>query len=393
MQVDAQENEIRADEAEALIGRMKASKAFSKVKKLRDLLDFLYGERATLRSAEDIEVLHYHFPKHSARHDPGHSRERIARLQKCFQAFRTERPAELVKCELPNAVEAGGYQLKFTRVTVKASATSMFWSPHLDSEKEISVICDPLLFFYEHAGGKLFRFVDTNIEGVSREEALSQLQKSHERDYSEKLVAGHFYVDIGAVTAAELIRDCFWRLGKVRVPLILEKQILNRQWLRDSPILLGTPRTNAAMWRIQKPTGAAGLGFRLHKEKFAWLVITEPKTDEIAALKRVGAEVDEITGIVTTPRPELTLGIVTRIENPSGSGAITFISSDSTFNTAQMAVALTNETQLRRVFAKVGWALDKTVPRTFEMMFFVRLWPGNLDDEGAEAELIAWRSD
>jgi hypothetical protein len=147
------------------------------------------------------------------------------------------------------------------------------------------------------------------------------------------------------------------------------------------------------MWRIQKPTGAAGLGFRLHKEKFAWLVITEPKTDEIAALKRVGAEVDEITGIVTTPRPELTLGIVTRIENPSGSGAITFISSDSTFNTAQMAVALTNETQLRRVFAKVGWALDKTVPRTFEMMFFVRLWPGNLDDEGAEAELIAWRSD
>jgi hypothetical protein len=58
-----------------------------------------------------------------------------------------------------------------------------------------------------------------------------------------------------------------------------------------------------------------------------------------------------------------------------------------------MAVALTNETQLRRVFAKVGWALDKTVPRTFEMMFFVRLWPGNLDDEGAEAELIAWRSD
>jgi hypothetical protein len=70
---------------------------------------------------------------------------------------------------------------------------------------------------------------------------------------------------------------------------------------------------------------------------------------------------------------------------------MTFISSDGTFTTKQIAAAITEESQLRPIFTQMGWRLDRPVPETFEMMFLVHLWPGDSEDEGSEAKLICWR--
>jgi hypothetical protein len=176
------------------------------------------------------------------------------------------------------------------------------------------------------------------------------------------------------------------------VPLVLEKEA-NRGWLESSPVVIGTARTNSAIASILGSPAAEFLAYHLHPDKFAWVRISgfDDQSDIARALQKISTTVDG-NGDFLTPRPELTIGIVSRIANPGGSGAMTFICSDGTFTTKQIAFALTDEKQLRRIFMRMGWGLDQPVPTTFEMMFLVRLWPGGLEDKGAEAELLGGRS-
>jgi hypothetical protein len=101
------------------------------------------------------------------------------------------------------------------------SACRRCWAAHLQSEKEVMTVCDPLLFFAEKE--KMFRFMDTNIEGVSREAALRELERLHPEAHNESLIPGHPYVDVGSVVASDLIRD-FFRSAGVNVPLLLESR-------------------------------------------------------------------------------------------------------------------------------------------------------------------------
>ncbi len=71
---------------------------------------------------------------------------------------------------------------------------------------------------------------------------------------------------------------------------------------------------------------------------------------------------------------------------------MTFISSDGTFTTEQLAVALTDETQVRAIFTKMGWRLAGPIPERFELMFKARLWPGDADDQATDVELICGRA-
>jgi len=192
--------------------------------------------------------------------------------------------------------------------------------------------------------------------------------------------------------AAERIREYFKSASGVHPPLALEKES-NRQWLKQSPIVIGTARTNPAVASIMGSRAAEFLSYRLHPEKFAWVRIRDfsEQSDIAKALKSLDSTPDAI-GDFLTPHAEITVGIVSRIANPAGAGAMTFICSDGIFTTRQIAAALTDEKQLRRIFQKMGWRLDQKVPETFEMMFLVRLWPGGMDDEGAEAELLGGRS-
>jgi hypothetical protein len=70
---------------------------------------------------------------------------------------------------------------------------------------------------------------------------------------------------------------------------------------------------------------------------------------------------------------------------------MTFVCSDATRNTSQMAAALTDEMQLRQIFARMKHPLNTPLPNAFEMLFLVRLWPGDLDDDAGDAQLLCWR--
>src|SRR5262249_806772 len=151
-----------------------------------------------------------------------------------------------------------------------------------------SIVCDPLLFFYEHESGRLLRFVDTNIEGLNRRSALAELKRLHPKFYSDNLIAGHFYIDVGAVLAADLLRDYFRSSGNLNIPLVVDKEGTQQSWLKSSPILLGTARTNTVIKRIFGAPETKELAYRLHAKRYAWVTIDDPKARDREALAKLG---------------------------------------------------------------------------------------------------------
>lgn len=145
------------------------------------------------------------------------------------------------------------------------------------------------------------------------------------------------------------------------------------------------------MKTIFASSAAEGFAYRLSEKRYAAVHIKNANQAETKALENIGVTIGP-DGTVERPAQEINFGIVTRMPNPRGAGVMTFIALDGTFATKQMASALTDESQLRAVFAQMGWRLDRPVPLSFEMMFLVRLWPGGFDDEGSEAKLLCGRS-
>ena len=195
---------------------------------------------------------------------------------------------------------------------------------------------------------------------------------------------------MGSVVAAESIREYF-RAAGVHVPMMIDERA-TREWLKASPVVIGNARTNSAIRTILGSPAAQGFAYRLDEGKYRWIQVKDPQDNEdaVQALTEIGMRA-EGDGRFSMPSADVTIGIVTRMPNPRGAGVMTFISSDGTFTTKQMAAALTDEKHLRALFAQMGWHFDKPVPSAFEMMFFVRLWPGDIHDEVSEAKLMCWR--
>jgi hypothetical protein len=244
-----------------LIDKILLSATFRDAENLRGLLQFLFDvhEEHEPLSAEDIEIRHYGYPAEGHQHDPGHSRERISKLKTRLAQYAKNNEQEELVCELPDASRKRGYRLVFRTTTGGKWATDLFWAAHLSSDKQTVIVCDPLLFFYEHKEGKLQRFVNTNIEGVSRKRALAELKDRHPLAYDETLIAGHFYIDAGCIAASESIRDYFWNLLSQRLPLVIDKEGIQQPWVKSSPILLGTARTNTVIDRILGAPETRGL--------------------------------------------------------------------------------------------------------------------------------------
>jgi len=170
-------------EQEVLIERIVASRAFRGTDNMPKLLRFLFENRDKLLSAKDIDALLY--SRDASKHDPSHAREQASELRKRLVRYQSENPDEPILFELRDANEIGGYQLRVRRLKERASACRRFWAAHLESEKEVSVVCDPLLFFWDRQSGMMFRFMDTNIEGVNRDVALEELETLHKQHYNK----------------------------------------------------------------------------------------------------------------------------------------------------------------------------------------------------------------
>jgi hypothetical protein len=381
------------NERQALIQKILASSRFEKTTRMRDIFIYLSKNSRRFVSRNELALEVYKATASDTQLSVANNAgERCDALKDALDWF-SEGPGanETWRCELPGGIRGEGYRLRFTKRQRTSSAVEMFWEAHSNSRKEISVICDPLLFFYDQERGSLFRFVDTNIDQPDREEALSELKRLHRDAFKPGLVSGHFYIDTGAVLAAERLREWFVQSGKSPLPFQLSRDVSNKQLLTSSPIFIGTSRTNAFTKRFFGSPESSMLAYRLHPSQFYSITVANPTPEEVKVLGKLGMRAEKRTGILHMRSPEVTLGIVSRIVNPGGSGVMTFLASDATFNVAQMAATLTDEQQMKRIFAHTGWPLDEPVPECFELMFLVRLWPGNLEDVAGQAELIAWR--
>jgi hypothetical protein len=378
--------DISDDEKKALIAKIVKSEAFKGTEDLPKLLRYLADNADKLLSAKDIEALHY---RRADQHfKPSHSRERVSKLKERLDLYAAETPDDVIGLELPDAPDVGGYQLQYRRRTEPTSVCRRFWAAHLASDKEVRIVCDPLLFFWDGSKEMMFRFVDTNAEGFSRKAALHELDSLHKKEYQASLIPGPLYIDVGSVVAAESIREYFRSAG-AHVPMAIDERA-TRDWLKVSPVVIGNARTNSAIRSIFG-SPAHGFSYRLDAGKYTSVQINSPTQDEIQALGEIGMRAEK-DGRFSVTSSDVTIGIVTRMHNPRGAGVMTFIASDGTFTTKQMAAALTDEKQLRTLFTRMGWHFDRAVPEAFEMMFFVRLWPGDIHDEVSEAKLIFWRA-
>lgn len=388
-----------AGTSDQLIENITASRLFSGAPKLCRLLEYFYENKDRRVAPEELEHDHYGRLKGTAEHDPGHARLTANELKNKLVQYAQHAPQEeWLRCELLPSARGEGYKLSF----YASSATAFFWSPHLGSGKEITVVCDPLLFFYDHANGTMLRFVDTNIDKSDRKQALDELERLHPGVNADNdLVPGHFYLNAGAIMAAESLRDYFWNHAKRRVPLILTKDGLKKQLLSSSPIMVGTIRTNTVMKEIFSSPVAKGIAYRMSAGKFPWVTVAKPtQREQDALVKPLGMKIDRDgngvlemrgNGRIDSLTSEATLGIVTRLANPLGTGAITLISSYSILNVAKIATALTDETRMKGFFTQMDWPLEPQLPESFEMMFRVNLAPANMDDEATDAKLLCWR--
>jgi hypothetical protein len=383
-----QDNQISDQDAKAFVERVAASEAFIAKKGLREFLQFLLERRQEILTAAQLAELFFKRFHKGGEYNVDQPRERASTLRTVLKEYEAANLDDPIRGELPNANEIGGYQLRLVRITEGVSACRRFWEAHLDSGKDTVVVCDPLLFFWDDDESMMLRLVDTNIDGVSRTTALAELKRLHKKRHKETLIPGHLYIDVGSVAAAELIREHFRSAG-VHLPLMMDKQA-NRKWLKSSPVVIGNVRTSEPLKKLFRSADTKGLAYRLDETRYCGIHIKEPRREEINAVKAIGATIDA-EGKFITSSTELTIGTVTRMPNPVGTGVMTIISSDGTYTTKQMATTLTTESQLRLIFTQMGWLLDQPVPDTFEMMFLVRLWPGDMDEETKDAELLFGR--
>ncbi|MBV9506855.1 MAG: hypothetical protein JO323_17820, partial [Acidobacteriia bacterium] len=140
--------EESAEEQRALIERIKRWPPLKRAEALSKLLDFLFENRARPVSAKYVEEKHFGSNINSPKFNDNRTRVQIRELKEKLKQYGADHQDESLKVELPDAIAAGGYQLTFERAE-GLSACKRFWAPHLDSEKPVNVVCDPLLFFWD----------------------------------------------------------------------------------------------------------------------------------------------------------------------------------------------------------------------------------------------------
>jgi hypothetical protein len=375
-------------EQESLVQKILTSTRFENASTMRDIFIYLFKNTHRFVSRNELALEVYKANAKDTQLSVANSAaERCGALREALKEF-VEGPGtnEPWRCELLPGIRGQGYRLKF--VKRDTSPTELFWCPHLEAPNRIVVVCNSHLFFHDPEQNSSFRFYDTNAEGDA-EEALALLRKLHPKAYKKGLLPIRFYLSSGEVNAYAHLQSWFHTHAGVLIPRRVSRDVQAREILNSSPILLGRPDANSFIKRILNSPEASHLAYRFHKPLGA-VKINAPRKDEIKALSRFPLSSGGVLGPV--PNWEVVFGIVTRLPNPSGYGSVTIISADYYATViAQIAAALTSDEQASRLLAQMNWPAGKSLPESFEMLFAVRLSPGNMEGEG-HAELMAWRT-
>jgi hypothetical protein len=392
MQNDAEKISPDKDKEEqaALVERILSSNRFVRSSRMRKILSYLFknSNRYVDRNEIALDVFQA-TAKDTQLSVANNVGERCSAIRGALEWFAKGPGAnEAWRCELPGGIRREGYKLKFIKIKRDPAPTELFWRPHLDMPDHVMVVGNSYLFFYDPALDSMFRFSDVNVEG-DNEEALEALKRLHPKAYKESLKRNYFYLSSGEVNAHEMLQRWFHEHTKVVIPRYVSRDVMDRQIHDSSPILLGRPGANRFIRRILDSPEAAHLRYRFRKPLGA-VQIDKPRKQELQALSRFPLSENGVLGPV--PKWEVIFGIVTRLPNPSRQGSITIVSADYYPRViTQIMATLTDDQRLGQAFAKMGWSSDGPLPESFEMLFAVRLSPGNIEGEG-RAELLCGNS-
>jgi hypothetical protein len=381
--------ETSANEWKELIERIKAPR-FLRTKDQRALLDFFFENMAKQLSAKDIEIQHFGYGTKDHRHDPGHSRGAILALNGNLKKYFDANPEEKWICEIPSASERGGYRLEFTeKKKTPKSPTELFWRPHLENAKDVLVVGNTLLFFYDASMNCLLRHRNINI-GVSKKEAMEALETSYPQGYSESLEIKYPYESVGESNAYDVLARWFHEHTGILIERRRSRQVIDEDIQDLSPIILGRPPANRFMKTILSSKAASRLAYRFDEERQGAVRISPALTDtEEKALSRLS-----VNGNLVEPSRnwETVFGILWRVSKPGGGGAVTIIGSE--FNSLvekRIIELLTDERRTADLFPKMNWSLDSDAPKSFEMLFVMEANPGDLEG-GGPAEFLCGRT-
>ena len=382
-----------ARDPEQLMERILQSPPFVKAKKARKLLAFLVKNRDRIVSGPEISKELWNLPGNQ--HDGEHVRERVHDLRERLRRIE-EVTDSTFYFEIPDAAVCGGYRVAFPERKGRA-ASAGFWRPHTKAD-DVRVIYPEPVFYFDPITAKYIRYYDTNPSEYRS--AVGELEARHGKDLcplyglplSEHVAPRCVFVGIGEVAALDMLAEWFLHRSFLKV----RRQASSRTTsvLEGCPILIGSERTNHFIEELLNSEEGQEFGYRLHAD-IGFVTIRNAKEKEKAALQKFSVREENDGQIVAGHAPTLSikrdrLAILYRMPTPGGRGTITMISSDTSLAVQQVAKVLTDDEEAGNIMQLTGWS-ELTMPRSFEMLFAVRVAPTSMEHEAGEATLLGWR--
>ncbi len=339
----------------------------------------------------------------SVRYDEGAVGERCMDLRNALKSYAESGPGQVQtwRCELPAAVPAEGYRLRFVNQVAAPGVTGAFWQAHLSPARNVLVIYNEPLFYRDEAEQAVTRYLDINHDQpqTDRELALNLLRTKRPAAYKQNLHPSYLYLLSGEVAACQAIEAWFETVAGTRAQGRIGRRLTPPEIAQSSPVLLGNLRTNSFMRSILESAYCKHLDYRLDPDVFGKILIRNATGDEgelFARQRDHGSSVRKIRGNglslqSASEANQDVYGIVTRIPNPyDNEGAVTIICSDHTRAVEQIAYLLTSEQRLSNANLSSDWPAER-MPACFQSLFAVRLGPVNMDTEAKPAVLLCSR--
>ena len=372
-------------EQENLIENIVGSPEFKGSKVTADILRFLFDRRfarhGTVRKQISIEL---------DGKDGNAVGMAISDLRNRLVAYAESSDGKKQKwlCGLP---QGDGHRLSFSlNPDRELSPTERFWLAHTVHPSPVVIVNDDLLFFFNLKEASSLRFFDTNVEDIDY--ALDELKKRHPNVDTEDLRPAYGYEGAGQRVAVTRVADWFLEMTNKKPVTTSSRNTTRKAVIEGSPVLIGHSRTNPYIRRLMDATECSHLAYRCLHGQFAAVEIRGAKPEEKAVVKKFGPDTREKNLVLSSNKDDIWFGTATRIRHPGRPDeGLTMITSDVEFALREIGVALTQDGAVARMLAKAGFAAS-TLPPSFEMLFSVKLAPGNMLDEAGSAELLCCRT-
>jgi hypothetical protein len=295
-------------------------------------------------------------------------------------------------CTLP---PGDGHRLQFSLNPRRIlSPTECFWLPHTETATPITIVSDDLLFFFNLKDASAIRFFNTNVEDI--DQALDKLKELHPTVDTQNLRPAYGYEGAGQRVAVERIATWFREVAEKTPHTTTSRNTTRKEVLDRSPILIGHSRTNPFIRRLMDAKECSHLGYRCAHEEFGVVEVRTPRKPlprERKTLSRFKPEARRRRKIAALrgTKDDVWFGTVTRIPHPGRPNeALTIIASDVEFALREIGIALTDDVTLAQVLKQAD--VEVPLDDSFEMLFAVKLAPGNMLDEAGSAELLCCRT-